>query len=151
VRPVREADVAGVLALVRSVLSEFDLTFGQGTPTDDELAELPASYEGRGGQFWVAAPPGGALLGTCGVFPVAPGTFELRKMYLGPAARGKGLGQRMLDEAIAWVRAHGGRRMVLDTTERMNRAIAFYEANGFVRDDTQMRAARCSRGYVREL
>jgi ribosomal protein S18 acetylase RimI-like enzyme len=72
-------------------------------------------------------------------------------MYLSPEGRGRGLGQRMLDDALAWARAHAGRRMVLDTTERMERAIAFYEANGFARDDTQKRAARCSRGYVREL
>ena len=29
----------------------------------------------------------GALIGTCGVFPLAADTFELRKMYLRPAAR----------------------------------------------------------------
>ena len=91
------------------------------------------------------------LLGTCGVFPVAPGTFELRKMYLHPSARGRGLGQQLLDESVRWTRLHGGRRIVLDTTERMDRAIAFYEANGFVRDDTEIRGARCSRGYTREL
>jgi hypothetical protein len=40
---------------------------------------------------------------------------------------------------------------VLDTIEAMTRAIAFYEAHGFVRDVSQKRAARCSRGYVRRL
>ena len=91
------------------------------------------------------------LLGTCGVFPVAAATFELRKMYLRPAARGLGLGGRLLDVAAAWARDHGGRRLVLDTVETMTRAIAFYEAHGFVRDDAQMRGARCTRGYAREL
>lgn len=41
--------------------------------------------------------------------------------------------------------------MVLDTTEAMGAAIAFYERHGFVRDDTQIRGARCTRGYVRRL
>ena len=54
----------------------------------------------------------------------------------------------MLDTAVAWVRAQGGTRIGLDTIEAMTRAIAFYEANGFVRDDTQKRAARCTRGYL---
>jgi putative acetyltransferase len=85
------------------------------------------------------------------VYPVAPDVYELRKMYLRPAARGLGLGQRLLDEALTWTRARGGRRMVLDTTHQMTRAIGLYEANGFVRDDAQIRGARCSRGYVREL
>ncbi|MBL8944475.1 MAG: GNAT family N-acetyltransferase, partial [Myxococcales bacterium] len=91
------------------------------------------------------------LVGTCGVFPVAPETFELRKMYLAAAARGLGVGTRLLDEAIAWTKAHGGERMVLDTTDAMGAAIKFYERHGFVRDDTQIRGARCTRGYVRPL
>jgi ribosomal protein S18 acetylase RimI-like enzyme len=72
-------------------------------------------------------------------------------MYLRSSARGLGIGQRLLDEAIRWVRASGGTRMVLDTIHEMTRAIAFYEANGFVRDDRQIRGARCSRGYARDL
>jgi GNAT superfamily N-acetyltransferase len=94
------------------------------------------------------------MLGTCGVFPlqpVTPDTFELRKMYLRPAARGRGLGTQLLDVAVAWVKHRGGRRIVLDTVEAMTRAIAFYEAHGFVRDDEQIRGSRCSRGYVRML
>jgi hypothetical protein len=41
--------------------------------------------------------------------------------------------------------------MVLDTVEEMAHAIAFYEAHGFVRDDAQIRGARCTRGYSRSL
>ena len=150
VRPIEPGDVPGVLALVAEVLGEFGLEFGKGSPTDAELVELPASYTGQGGAFWVALRDG-ELLGTCGVFPVAPNTFELRKMYLRDASRGLGLGKRLLDTAVSWVRAQGGTRIVLDTIEAMTRAIAFYEANGFVRDDTQKRAARCTRGYLRVL
>jgi GNAT superfamily N-acetyltransferase len=82
---------------------------------------------------------------------VEPGVFELRKMYLAPSARGTGLGKRLLAEALAFARERGGRQMVLDTVEAMTTAIAFYEANGFVRDDAQIRGARCSRGYYRAL
>ena len=148
VRPARESDVPAVVDLVRDVLAEFGLEFGKGAKTDDELLRLPASYDG--GRFWVAD-RGGEILGTAGVFPVAPGTFELRKMYLRPATRGLGIGKRLLDEAIRWTRENGGKRMVLDTVHEMTRAIAFYEANGFVRDDKEIRGSRCSRGYARDL
>ncbi|HEU0034306.1 MAG TPA: GNAT family N-acetyltransferase [Kofleriaceae bacterium] len=150
IREVTDRDVPAVLDLVGRVLAEFGLEFGRGSPTDDELHHLPASYRDAGGMFWVAT-DGDALLGTCGVSPVAPATFELRKMYLAPASRGRGLGTQLLDTAITWVRAHGGTRLVLDTVEQMTRAIAFYEAHGFVRDDAQVRGSRCSRGYVRDL
>jgi GNAT superfamily N-acetyltransferase len=72
-------------------------------------------------------------------------------MYLRADARGMGIGKRLLEGAIAWCRARGAKRVVLDTTEQMTGAIALYEANGFVRDDTQVRGARCSRGYARKL
>jgi len=150
IRFVKEEDVPVVVALVRDVLSEHGLKFGEGAKTDEEVTRLPASYASGGGAFWVAVRQG-VILGTCGVFPVAPKTYELRKMYLLPAARGLGLGKKLLDEAVRWVRAQGGERIVLDTVHEMKRAIAFYEANGFVRDDTQIRGARCSRGYARDL
>lgn len=150
VRLVETRDVPAVVAHVAEVLGEFGLAFGQGSPTDDELHHLPGSYERAGGAFWVALHED-ELVGTCGVFPVAPQTFELRKMYLRGTARGLGIGKRMLDVAVAWVRAHGGTRIGLDTTEAMTKAIRFYESNGFVRDDTQQRAARCTRGYLRVL
>jgi GNAT superfamily N-acetyltransferase len=147
VREVEAGDVRAVTALVAEVLGEFGLQFGKGSPTDAELHDLPASYVGRGGAFWVALRDG-ELLGTCGVFPVAPQTFELRKMYLRGASRGLGIGKRLLGAAIDWVRAQGGTRIALDTIDEMKQAIAFYEAHGFVRDDAQKRAARCTRGYL---
>jgi putative acetyltransferase len=150
VREVTAADVAAVIELVAATLAEFGLEFGRGAATDAELHQLPDSYVARGGAFWVGCDDA-AMLGTCGVFPVAADTFELRKMYLRPAARGRGLGTQLLDVAVAWVKARDGRRIVLDTVEAMTKAIAFYEAHGFVRDDAQIRGSRCTRGYVRAL
>jgi putative acetyltransferase len=158
IRPATADDVPAVVDLVRAVLAEFGIRFGVGSATDEQLLDLPGSYVDRGGAFWVAIGGDGALLGTCGVFPIdrdgdtdPPRTFELRKMYLLGAARGLGLGRALLDEAVAFARARGGERLVLDTTEQMQRAIAFYEANGFVRDDAEIRGARCTRGYARRL
>jgi len=150
VRSVEPRDVPAVIELVAEVLGEFGLAFGTGSPTDDHLRELPGSYADQGGAFWVALRDG-ELLGTAGVFPVEARMYELRKMYLRPASRGLGLGVRLLDTAADWVRARGGTHLVLDTIEEMTRAIAFYEAHGFVRDDSQKRAARCTRGYARKL
>lgn len=150
IRPVEKKDVSGVVELVRTTLAEFGIEFGKGASTDDQLRELPQSYSAEGGAFFVAL-EGDAVIGTAGVAAIEPGVFELRKMYLHPSTRGKGLGQKLFDACLAHVVARGGKRIVLDTTEKMTAAIAFYERNGFVRDDSQRRASRCSRGYRRDL
>ena len=41
VRPVMIADVPVVVELVRDVLAEHGLRFGDGSPTDDQLLALP--------------------------------------------------------------------------------------------------------------
>jgi len=151
VRAVDPGDVPGVVSLVTEVLTEFGLTFGRGSKTDEELTRLPAAYADHGGAFWVALDGAGALVGTCGLFPVAPGDYEIRKMYLRASARGLGVGRALLDTCIAWAREQGARRLVLDTFEPMKDAIAFYEKHGFVRDDAQIRGSRCTRGYARVL
>jgi putative acetyltransferase len=148
--PVAAEDVPAVIGLVTEVLAEFGLRFGDGSATDEQLRALPGSYVDRGGAFWVAR-AGDLMVGTCGVFPVAARDFELRKMYLRPAARGQGIGHELLDEAVTFARARAAHRLVLDTTEQMAGAIAFYEAHGFIRDDAQIRGCRCTRGYARLL
>lgn len=152
IREVQSSDVEAVVELVRTTLTEFGITFGQGADTDEQLSHLPGSYTAHGGAFFVAE-ENGVIIGTAGValLPDAPGVFELRKMYLAPSTRGKGVGQQLFDSCRRFVTAAGGRRVVLDTTEKMTAAIAFYERNGFVRDDTQRRASRCSRGYRLDL
>ena len=150
VRPVEPADVDEVIALVREVLGEFGIAFGVGASTDTQLYALPRSYTDSGGVFF-AARLGGALVGTAGLFPVPGGGLELRKMYLLPAARGQRVGWALWEACLAFARARGARRIVLDTTEQMQAAIRFYERLGFVRDDAQITAPRCSRGYRLEL
>lgn len=151
IRSVEAGDVPAVAALLREVLSEFGLTFGEGSGTDAAVLALPESYTREGGAFWVAVDALGVVVGTCGVSPLELGVYELRKMYLHKNARGLGAGRRLLDQALRFAEDRGGARMVLDTTHQMTQAIAFYEAHGFVRDDRWIRGARCSRGYVREL
>jgi putative acetyltransferase len=152
IRPIAAGDVPAAVELVRDSLAEFGLTFGNGSPTDEEVRGLPASYADRGGAFFAAIDAdSGALLGTAGVFPIERGVYELRKMYLRPEARGHGVGARLFDACLGFCRERGAERMVLDTLHAMTAAVAFYEKRGFVRDDSQIRSSRCSRGYRLDL
>lgn len=61
------------------------------------------------------------------------GEVQLKRMYLRPSMRGRGLGRELLGVALDWARAQGKRLVRLDTSERMVAAQRLYEANGFVR------------------
>ncbi|MGE4241420.1 bifunctional helix-turn-helix transcriptional regulator/GNAT family N-acetyltransferase [Ramlibacter sp.] len=57
---------------------------------------------------------------------------KLRLLILRPEARGLGLGQRLVDEAIDFARATGYRKMVLWTQDILVAARAIYKSRGFV-------------------
>jgi GNAT superfamily N-acetyltransferase len=58
-------------------------------------------------------------------------TAELKRMYVSPAVRGKGLGRRLVAALEAAARARGVRRLVLETGVRQAAALALYRATGF--------------------
>jgi putative acetyltransferase len=58
-------------------------------------------------------------------------TGELKRMYMAPGMRGKGLGRRLVAALEAEARALGARRVILETGIRQLAAIALYRGCGF--------------------
>jgi putative acetyltransferase len=58
-------------------------------------------------------------------------TGELKRMYVSPAERGRGLGRLLVAELEAEAAALGVRRLVLETGTRQHAALALYRAVGF--------------------
>lgn len=143
-------DSAACRALVSATLAEFGLR-PDPCGTDADLADFDAHYFARGGDFAVLVDESGAIVGTCGLFPLEPTVVELRKMYLVPALRGRGQGRRLLDWALARARSLGFHRMTLETATVLKDAIALYERNGFRRDSAGAHSCRCDLAYARDL
>jgi len=84
----------------------------------------------RGGQVFFAMQESN-VIGTCAAIPVSDGTFELAKLSVDPAARGKGVGRRLCETVVGYAREHGATEVVLTSNSALVNAIRLYESLGF--------------------
>jgi len=106
----------------------FDLCFQS---FDKELAGLPGDY----------APPGGRLLlaifdgqtaGCVALHKIENDVCEMKRLYVRPQFRGKGLGKALAERIIHEAREIGYKKLRLDTVEPVMRAaVAMYRQLGF--------------------
>jgi putative acetyltransferase len=79
---------------------------------------------------WLGRPVGcGAL--RCLARELGPRVGELKRMYVAPEMRGKGIGQALLSELEAEARMLGLAQLVLETGTRQEEALALYRRAGF--------------------
>jgi molybdate transport system substrate-binding protein len=149
-RVAQRQDFPAIREIVHAVLAEYALACDP-VDTDRDLADIGSSYFARGGNFDVVVSPERDIVGCCGIYPVDPTTCELRKMYLRPAARGHGLGSRLLRRALAFARGQGFRRMELETASVLKDAIALYTREGFRPIDKTRLASRCDQALALDL
>lgn len=118
-----------VLALFRAYIDGLgiDLSF-QGV--DQELASLPGKYARPAGLVLLARDDDKAI-GTVAYRPFAPGTCEMKRLYVSPDGRERGAGRLLCDRLLDEARAAGYRRMLLDTGDWLIPALALYRALGF--------------------
>jgi putative acetyltransferase len=98
---------------------------------DQELATLPGGYAPPEGRLLLAEYDG-QLAGCVALHALEPGVCEMKRLYLRPQFRGKGLGRVLADRIIAEARHIGYKQMRLDTVEPvMKDAVAMYRTLGF--------------------
>ena len=131
IRPVdREADLDAARALFREYTAalDFDLDFQD---IEEELAALPGPY---------ARPEGIILLAEVDDEPVgvvalkpldAPGVCEMKRLYVRPRFRGRGLGRALGTAILEAARRLGYETMRLDTVASMTPARELYRSLGF--------------------
>ncbi|HET9952670.1 MAG TPA: GNAT family N-acetyltransferase [Candidatus Eisenbacteria bacterium] len=99
---------------------------------DRELATLPGAYAEPGGCLLIAEESGEAV-GCVALRPLdAPDVCEMKRLYIAPGSRGRGVGRLLAEGVVAEARARGYSRMRLDTVPGMDAAIALYRRLGFV-------------------
>ena len=103
---------------------------------DREVAALPDKYVPPRGGLWLAdvdgIPRGCVALRAQPATADEPDVVELKRLYVAPEARGRGLGRRLALTAIDHARGGGARTVKLDTLAHMDEARALYADLGFV-------------------
>lgn len=98
---------------------------------DKELAGLPGDYSSPTGRLFLAV-DGDQILGCVALRGLGAGACEMKRLYVRPDFRGKGLGRELTQAVIKAAREIGYQRMRLDTLPgKMDRAIAMYRSLGF--------------------
>lgn len=133
IRPVRSADdLRAIVELFQAYASslEIDLSYQDFAA---EMAAMPGKYAPPRGELLLACDRGdGTPLGCVGLRPLpTDGCCEMKRLYICPSARGRGLGRTLIDAIIAEAERIGYREMRLDTLSTMAEAISLYEAAGF--------------------
>jgi GNAT superfamily N-acetyltransferase len=96
----------------------------------DEIDRIGAYYTEREGGFWVAV-SGDRLVGTFGLERASADAMELRRMYVEPSTRRKGVGRAMLLFAEDECRRRNIDRLELSTAEIQTAALGMYRNAGY--------------------
>lgn len=99
---------------------------------DKQTLRQPEKYIlAQGGHIFMAERAGRAV-GCCALIRMADGAFELSKMGVAEEERGRGIGRRLLEYAVAEARRCGFKRLYLETNKKLENAIHLYESIGFL-------------------
>jgi ribosomal protein S18 acetylase RimI-like enzyme len=130
-------DFAAATSLFRAYAASLDFSLEfQGFSA--ELAGLPGRYGSPSGCILLAISPSGPL-GCVALRDIsasadkrAPRVCEMKRLFVTPDGRGKGMGQALCEELTRRARAMGYQSMKLDTSSDMQAAQTLYRRLGFV-------------------
>jgi len=127
-------DSAAHILAARELLVEYaealdvDLCFQD---FQQELEGLPGAYSPPDGRLLLAI-DGEQPVGCVAVRKLGDGVCEMKRLYVKPAFRSKGLGRKLAEAIIAEARAIGYGKMRLDSLSSLREAAELYRSLGFV-------------------
>ncbi len=132
IRAATPRDADSILDCLRSAFEPY-----RGAYTPEGFSDTVMSVETIERRFaemslLVAVSPTDAIVGTVG-YQTHDDEGHIRGMAVRPDQLGSGVAQGLIETVEAELRRSGCQRISLDTTEPLERAIRFYEKNGFQR------------------
>jgi N-acetylglutamate synthase-like GNAT family acetyltransferase len=133
--PVRllQATTADEWNAARRLVREYAATLGVDLSFqnfEQELEDFPIEYAAPGGAF-ILAEDAGRYVACIGVRQFTDEVGEIKRLYVAPAARGRGLGRVLVERIVAEARQLGYHSLLLDTLPFMKEAQSLYLSMGF--------------------
>lgn len=116
---------------VRSLVEALTVELAGGGYTDEETFGYSPEQLAAGGVHLVGARVGGALVGIGGIELQGAGFAELKRFYVTPSSRGRGVADAIMAALVRHAAAHGARTLRLETGDRQQAAMGFYRRHGF--------------------
>src|SRR5882672_4591191 len=126
-------DAAALAGVLHQSFVEFKALYTDGGFSATALDSEQVLARMREGPVWVALRDG-VMLGTVAAVVKSESAY-IRGMAVLPAARGAGVGARLLQQVGDWAHGEGLSRLSLSTTPFLHSAIRLYEKSGFRRTD----------------
>lgn len=130
IRAAGPGDIPAVREMLREYIEwiDMDLAFQE---IDAELDGLPGDYAPPHGALFVAV-DGPRYLAMIALRPLDRTTAEMKRLYVRPDARGRGLARELIARLCNEAKRLNYSEIRLDTLPKMGEAQALYEAHGFV-------------------
>lgn len=133
IRKIKEEDNLEIQGILSSVMREFDVPETGTALADPELKNMFQSYQAYKSSYYVIL-KNNSLVGGAGISKLKnsnDNTCELQKMYFLKEARGKGLGNLMIDLCLKSALEYGFGKCYIETMYNMNKAQSLYLKKGF--------------------
>lgn len=133
IRAIEPADNAVLANIIRNTLAEFGANRPGTVYFDDSTDHLYELFRASHSGYFVAE-MNHEIVGGAGIFPtegLPAHTCELVKMYLLPAARGKGLGGQLVNKSLELAASLGFNQVYLESMPELKQALSMYEHFGF--------------------
>ncbi|HUO01220.1 MAG TPA: GNAT family N-acetyltransferase [Rhizomicrobium sp.] len=125
----REVDLAQIASLFRQYAASLPVDLNsQGFA--EEIVHLPGPYAPPEGALLLARKEG-EVLGCIALKRLAPGTAEIKRLYVVQQGRGLGVGKALVAAILKEAARLNYREIKLDTLPHMAPAIALYRSFGF--------------------
>ena len=126
-------DNAPLAIIIRNALKEFGADKPGTVYFDESTDHLFELFRQEKAAYFVAAEDG-KIFGGAGIYPtdgLSKDTCELVKMYLSPAARGKGLAKLLMQQCLQAAKENGFAKVYIETMPELSAAVGMYEKFGF--------------------